>query len=270
MRLVTALAKGRNGQCPPGSPTVAILSPPGPLHPRTAPTGWPQSCCSPTSAPLLSSALTSLTVLLWHCSPWQALPMGLNPQNSCLDLGIPGNSLAVEGTVSAGCVSPHGCGWQRVCPQPGQGLTRDLLSLAAQAELRAEQERGTASGPPRTPSRGAPAGPAGAGGGQASSSQQGYGTVGGGSPPASSLCLAGPLPLVPGGSAWCLGLLRSGHRPPQDQVSGGGGRDAGGWRGEEEHRRHGQRAGLSGRAGAADRGLYYSLQPPRDPRAISA
>lgn len=63
----------------------------------------------------------------------------------------------------------------------------------------------------------------------------------------------------PRGSAWCLGLLRSGHRPPQDQVSGGGGGDAGGWRGEEEHWRHGQRAGLSGRAGAAERGLYYSL-----------
>lgn len=79
--LLPALSEGSNGQRPHSSLTVALLSPPGPLHPRIAPTvlaqdrDWlflgsprnccsPQSCCSPpVSAPLLCSALASLAVL---------------------------------------------------------------------------------------------------------------------------------------------------------------------------------------------------------------
>lgn len=67
--------------------------------------------------------------------------------------------------------------------------------------------------------------------------------------PTDSSILLGPCPWSPGQrSAGCFGLLCSGHRPPQDQVSGRGGGGAHGRRAQEEHWWHGQRAQLSGRA----------------------
>lgn len=51
-----------------------------------------------------------------------------------------------------------------------------------------------------------------------------------------------------GCSAWCFCLSCSGHRAPPNQVSTGGGGGAHRQHAEEEHRRHGQRAGIQGMA----------------------